>query len=118
VLGAFFRLAQAIPIAPMRADPAGFEPAFERARAVLDAGELLCIFMPGAPACDGSLGTFEARWLALLERHPVPVVPLALRRSPPRGWFGRVGLVAGAALAPASVTPAVLRERVSSLLAS
>ena len=35
-----------------------------------------------------------------------------------RGWFSRVGLVAGDALPPAGVTPASLRERVAGLLAS
>ena len=72
--------------------------------------------------------------MKLLEGSPVPVVPLALQNlwgsyfsragggamSKPfrRGWFSRVGLVAGNALAPGGVTPAALRERVSVLLAS
>jgi hypothetical protein len=33
-----------------------------------------------------------------------------------RGLFSRVGLVAGPALPPAEVTPALLRERVAALL--
>jgi hypothetical protein len=64
----------------------------------------------------------------------VPVVPLALQnlwgsyfsridggramtRPFRRGGFSRVGLVAGEALAPAGVTPALLRERVQWLMA-
>jgi hypothetical protein len=35
-----------------------------------------------------------------------------------RGLFSRVGVVAGAALRPDAVTPAVLRERVGQLLAA
>jgi hypothetical protein len=35
-----------------------------------------------------------------------------------RGWFSRVGLVAGDRVEPAGVTPEALRERVSALLAS
>ena len=134
VLGWFFRLAKAIPIAPQREDPRTYEIAFETARAVLDDGELLCIFPEGAITRDGQLGEFKGGVMKLLERTPVPVVPLALqnlwgsyfsRKGGPamsqpfrRGWFSRVGLVAGDALAPASVTPVALRERVSSLLAS
>ncbi|MDE2625804.1 MAG: MFS transporter [Burkholderiales bacterium] len=134
VMGWFFRLAKAIPIAPQRDDPAADEQAFVKAREVLDDGELLCLFAEGAITRDGQLGEFEGGVMKLLERNPVPVVPLALRNlwgsyfsrqggtamNPPlrRGWFSRVGLVAGDALAPASVTPVALRERVSSLLAS
>ena len=134
VLGWFFRLAKAIPIAPQRDDPATYEQAFARARQVLADGELLCIFPEGAITRDGVLGEFKGGVMKLLESNPVPVVPLALQnlwgsyfsrvdgsamRKPfRRGWFSRVGLVAGDALPPAGVTPAALRERVSHLLAS
>jgi 1-acyl-sn-glycerol-3-phosphate acyltransferase len=134
VLGALFKLAKAIPIAPQRQDSATYEQAFERAREVLADGELLCIFPEGAITRDGQLGEFKGGVMKLLEKNPVPVVPLALQnlwgsffsridgaamRKPfRRGLFSRVGLVAGAALAPDAVTPAMLRDRVGSLLAS
>ncbi len=134
VLGWFFRLAGAIPIAPQRDDPVAYEQAFARARQVLDHGDLLCIFPEGAVTRDGELGEFKGGVMKLLETNPVPVVPLALQNlwgsyfsrqggaalSQPfrRGWFSRVGRVAGDAVAPAAVTPAGLRERVSHLLAS
>jgi hypothetical protein len=35
-----------------------------------------------------------------------------------RGFFSRVGLVAGPPVAPNAVTPAMLRDRVGALLAS
>ena len=44
VLGTLFRLAKAVPIAPQKEDPRAYEQAFARAQAVLDAGDLLCIF--------------------------------------------------------------------------
>lgn len=134
LLGWFFRLAKAIPIAPQREDPVAYEQAFARAREVLNEGDLLCIFPEGALTRDGELGEFKGGVMKLLESNPVPVVPLALQNlwgsyfsrkdgaamSKPfrRGWFSRVGLVAGDALPPAAVTPAGLRERVSHLLAS
>ncbi|MEO5696396.1 MAG: 1-acyl-sn-glycerol-3-phosphate acyltransferase, partial [Burkholderiaceae bacterium] len=134
VLGWFFRLAKAIPIAPQREHPVVYEQAFARAREVLADGDLLCIFPEGAITRDGELGEFRGGVMKLLETNPVPVVPLALQnlwgsyfsridggamRKPfRRGWFSRVGLVAGPALAPAGVTPAALRERVAQLLAS
>ena len=134
VLGWFFKLAKAIPIAPQREDAVAYEQAFAQARAVLNDGELLCIFPEGGLTRDGALGEFKGGVMKLLESNPVPVVPLALQNlwgsyfsrqggpamSQPfrRGWFSRVGLVAGDAVAPSAVTPAGLRERVSHLLAS
>jgi len=134
VLGAFFKLAKAIPIAPQREDPAAYEAAFAKARSVLDDGDLLCIFPEGALTRDGELGEFKGGVMKLLESNPVPVVPLALQNlwgsyfsrkggsamSKPfrRGWFSVVGLVAGDAVPAAAVTPAGLREKVSLLLAS
>ena len=134
VMGWFFKLAKAIPIAPQREDAAAYEQAFAKAREVLNDGDLLCIFPEGALTRDGQLGEFKGGVMKLLESNPVPVVPLALQNlwgsyfsrvdgsamSKPfrRGLFSRVGLVAGDAVAPAGVTPAALRERVAGLLAS
>ncbi|HLL12088.1 MAG TPA: MFS transporter, partial [Rubrivivax sp.] len=134
VLGWLFRLSKAIPIAPQREDPAAYERAFAQARAVLEDGELLGIFPEGGITRDGSLGEFRGGVMKILQSKAVPVVPLALQnlwgsyfsriengsamvRPFRRGLFSRVGLVAGPALAADSVTPAVLRERVASLLA-
>jgi 1-acyl-sn-glycerol-3-phosphate acyltransferase len=132
VLGWFFRLAKAIPIASQRDDPATYEQAFVRARQVLRDGDLLCIFPEGALTRDGALGEFKGGVMKLLETDPVPVVPLALQnlwgsyfsrvdgaamRKPfRRGLFSSVGLVAGAAVPPVGVTPTLLRDRVAQLL--
>lgn len=134
LLGWFFRLAKAIPIAPQKVDPATYEQAFRSARQVLDEGDLLCIFPEGAVSRDGEIAEFKGGVMKLLETHTVPVVPLALQNlwgsffsriggramSQPfrRGLFSRVGLVAGPAVAAAEANPALLRERVATLLAS
>ena len=134
VLGWFFKLAKAIPIASQREDPATYEQAFVRARQVLRDGDLLCIFPEGALTRDGELGEFKGGVMKLLETDPVPVIPLALQnlwgsyfsrvdgaamRKPfRRGLFSSVGLVAGAAVPPAGVTPAALQARVAQLLAT
>ena len=132
VLGWLFRLAKAIPIAPQRDDPAVYERAFDEARKVLDAGELLLIFPEGAITRDGALQPFKGGLMKVLETHPVPVVPLALSNlwgsffsrqggaamSQPlrRGVFNRVGLRASSALAPQTVSPQVLQTQVQTLL--
>jgi len=135
VLGRMFRLLKAIPIASQRENPAVYEAAFARAAAHLDDGDLVCIFPEGAITKDGELGEFKAGVMKLLERNPVPVIPMALQnlwgsffsrvehgtamvRPFRRGFWSRVGLVAGEPVPAAAVTPAGLRTRVSELLAS
>jgi 1-acyl-sn-glycerol-3-phosphate acyltransferase len=134
VLGAMFRLAKAIPIAPQKVDAAIYENAFAEARRVLDDGDLLCIFPEGGLTRDGTLQPFKGGVMKILETHPVPVVPLALtnlwgsffsriergtamKRPFRRGWFSRVGLVCSPAVPAAQVTPEGLRDRVGALLA-
>ena len=134
VLGTFFKLAKAIPIAPHKVDARIYEQAFARAREVLDDGELLCIFPEGGITKDGQLADFKGGVMKLLEGRAVPVVPLALQNlwgsffsraggkamQQPfrRGLFSRVGLVAGRPVDAAQATPDGLRERVAALLAS
>jgi 1-acyl-sn-glycerol-3-phosphate acyltransferase len=135
VLGALFRLAKAIPIAPQKEDAATYDAAFAAARQVLAEGDLLCIFPEGAITRDGQLAEFKGGIMKILETHPVPVVPVALQnlwgsffsrveqgtamvRPFRRGLFSRVGLVAGPAVPAAQVTPQGLRNRVAGLLAS
>jgi 1-acyl-sn-glycerol-3-phosphate acyltransferase len=133
VLGAMFRLAKAIPIAPQKVDAVTYENAFAEARRVLDDGELLCIFPEGGITADGTLQPFKGGIMKILETHPVPVVPIALHnlwgsffsrveggramtRPFRRGAFNRVALTAGPPEAAMSVTPAGLHARVASLL--
>jgi len=134
VLGWFFRLAKAIPIAPQKVDAQIYEQAFARAKEVLEDGDLLCIFPEGAISRDGELAEFKGGVMRLLASNPVPVVPIALQNlwgsffsradgramSKPfrRGIFSRVGLVAGDPVPAAAVSPAGLRDRVGALLAS
>jgi 1-acyl-sn-glycerol-3-phosphate acyltransferase len=131
-LGWFFRLVKAIPIAPQKEDPEAYERAFERARQVLNEGELLCIFPEGAITKDGKMQPFKAGVMKILETNPVPVIPSALHNlwgsffsrvdgaamSKPfrRGMFNHVGLVVGEPIAPQDVTPEKLQARVQALL--
>ena len=138
VLGALFRLAKAIPVAPQKDDAATYEAAFERAAQVLKDGDLLAIFPEGGITRDGQLQAFKGGIMKIIERAradgvEAPVVPMALTnlwgsffsrieqggamvRPFRRGMFNRVGLNVGAPLPAAEVQPALLRERVAGLL--
>jgi 1-acyl-sn-glycerol-3-phosphate acyltransferase len=134
VLGWLFRLAKAIPIASQKEDPAVYEAAFEAAARVLREGDLLAIFPEGGITRDGQLQEFKGGIMKILERQPVPVIPMALTnlwgsyfsrieqggamvRPFRRGMFSRVGLNVGAPVAPQQVQPELLRTRVQGLLA-
>ena len=135
VLGGLFKLAKAIPIAPRAEDPAAYEAAFEASAQVLREGDLLCIFPEGGLTKDGTLQEFKGGIMKILERQPVPVIPMALTnlwgsyfsrvekgnamvRPFRRGFFSRVGLNVGSAIAPADVQPAGLQTKVAGLLAA
>ena len=113
VLGALFRLAKAIPVAPRSEDPAAYEAALLAADAVLAEGDLLGIFPEGGITLDGTLQPFKGGVMKIVERRAVPVVPMALVnlwgsffsraeggtamvRPFRRGWFNPVGLHVGA----------------------
>ncbi|MCD6079672.1 MAG: glycerol acyltransferase [Ramlibacter sp.] len=133
VLGWLFRLAKAIPIAPRKEDPVAYEAAFDAAARVLREGDLLAIFPEGGITRDGTLQEFKGGIMKILERQPVPVIPMALTnlwgsffsrveqggamvRPFRRGVFNRVGLNVGAPVPAAQVQPEVLRTHVAQLL--
>ncbi|MFN7855165.1 MAG: lysophospholipid acyltransferase family protein, partial [Acidovorax sp.] len=127
-------------IAPYKEDPKTYEAAFERAAQVLREGDLLAIFPEGGITRDGQLQEFKGGIVKILERAQVdgvhaPVIPMALTnlwgsyfsrieqggamvRPFRRGFYSRVGLNVGEPLAPSVVQPALLRERVETLLAA
>lgn len=101
-----FRLAGAIPVAPAREDPALLQRAFLAVDEALARGELVGIFPEGGLSPDGDVQAFRSGISEILERRPVPVVPMVLEglwgsvfsRAPgrwrrrDRGFFSRVQL--------------------------
>ncbi len=79
ILGFIFRTARAIPIAPAREDPDALQKAFDRIDAELADGEVVCIFPEGKLTRDGEMNEFKRGVEKILERRPVPVIPMALR---------------------------------------
>ncbi len=122
-----FKAARAIPIASHRTNPVGLKLALDEIASALESGEVVCIFPEGQLTQDGEVGIFKPGIERIIQRNPVPVVPLALKglwgsffshkngralsRLPRRFW-SRVELVASQPVAPACVTAAGLRETV------
>ena len=131
ILSFVFRNSRAIPIAPAKEDPAMMERAFDEVAAALEAGELVGLFPEGRITDNGELYPFRPGIRRIVERTPVPVVPVALRglwgstfsrkggpalsRPLRRGIFNRVELVSASPLPPAEATPERLQGIVAGL---
>ena len=131
LLNFVFRTAKAIPIAGQKEDPEVLRKAFDEVDAALADGELVCIFPEGGLTKDGEIATFRPGVAHILERRPVPVVPLALRglwgsvwsrrdtmlrrARLPRRFRARVEVVVGEPVAPAEARPGALEARVREL---
>lgn len=79
VLHFIFKTSRAIPICSRQQDPEGYAKAFEEIEQGLKNGDLLCIFPEGQLTKDGELQPFKAGIEKILQRTPVPVIPMALR---------------------------------------
>jgi len=129
VLNFIFRSMKAIPVAPAKLAPDVLEKAYDEVHEALLDGQLVCIFPEGQLTTDGAVGEFRSGVSRILERTPVPVIPMALSglwdsifsRNPARNrlprLFPKIRLDIGAPLAPDEITPAGLRETVIGLQA-
>jgi 1-acyl-sn-glycerol-3-phosphate acyltransferase len=131
VLSWLFRSAGAIPIAPASEDTVVTEKAYAAIEAALMNEELVCIFPEGKLTVTGELNVFRGGIMKILQRSPVPVIPMALcglwgslfsqARSNPfdrvfqRGLRSALRLLIGAPLLSTVVTPELLREQVQAL---
>ncbi len=131
LLSFIFRTAKAIPIAGYKENPALLAKAFDEVDKELAEGNVVCIFPEGGLTKDGEIAGFKSGVEKILERRPVPVVPLALRglwgsifsrrdsalgRSRlPRRFRSRIGLAAGAPVAAEHAKAETLEAQVRAL---
>jgi 1-acyl-sn-glycerol-3-phosphate acyltransferase len=73
-----FRTAKAIPIASAKENADLLTNAFEKIDEELAAGHIVCIFPEGAITRDGEIQSFRSGIERIVERRPVPVIPIAL----------------------------------------
>ncbi|MFK8051913.1 MAG: MFS transporter [Woeseiaceae bacterium] len=90
VLSFIFKTAKAIPIAGYKEDPELLTAAFEKIDQELADGRVVCIFPEGAITRDGAIHPFRGGMGKILERRPVPVIPIALGGLW-GSWFSRQG---------------------------
>ncbi|MDH3647034.1 MAG: MFS transporter [Gammaproteobacteria bacterium] len=130
ILSFVFRTARAIPIAGSKEDPEMLAQALDRIAEDLEAGELVCVFPEGQITRSGDINEFKRGIERIIERTPVPVVPMALQNlwgsffsrysgtaflTWPRKFWSRIGLIAGEAIPAETISAAYLQEKVSEL---
>jgi 1-acyl-sn-glycerol-3-phosphate acyltransferase len=137
LLGAIFKLAKAIPVAPAKDDPVAYEAAMQAAEQALRNGDILGIFPEGKITSDGEMAEFrpgllKIRGQATTTGEQIPVIPVALQNlwgsyfsridgaamSKPfrRGLPKRVGVNIGKPFTDKTITTEALHAAVSQLL--
>jgi len=132
ILSFIFKTANAIPIAGVKENPALMKEAFEQVAQALNDEEIVCIFPEGKITHDGALNPFKKGVIKILDKTPVPVVPLALKglwgsffsrkqgaamtRVFPRGLFNKIELEAGDLIDSDNITIETLHTSVAKLL--
>jgi 1-acyl-sn-glycerol-3-phosphate acyltransferase len=130
LLNFIFKNMKAIPIASAREDREVMDQAFAAVDAELAAGNIVCIFPEGALTRDGEIARFRPGIEKIVERRPVPVIPVALGRlwgswfsrrrdgglrKIPGRLFARIPVTIGKAVPPSDVTAARLELLVRTL---
>ena len=128
-----FRLSLSTRLAALAV--AMLDGANQRIDAALADGDLVCIFPEGKITYDGELSPFKQGVQRIIERTPVPVIPMALRglwgsffsryggaaftrpveARLQRGFRSKLELVVGQPVPPQDVTPELLMARVAAL---
>lgn len=126
----FFKTAKTIPITSQKKDPELYQAAMDKVSEELEAGNLVCIFPEGKLTEDGEIDTFRKGVETIIERNPVPVVPMALQglwgsffshkgghalTTRPRRFWSRVKIIASNPWQPSKVTADALQAEVQSL---
>lgn len=73
-----FKGAKVIPIAGGKEDSEVLEKAMQDISTCLDAGDVVCIFPEGQITQDGELNTFRSGIERIVQKNPVPVIPMTI----------------------------------------
>jgi len=125
-----FKTAGAIPVATRKEDPELLNKAYNDIAAALERGELVCIFPEGGLTPDGTIQELKPGIERILDKTPVPVVPLALSglwgtwfsrvkgqamKGWPRNWMKKIDLIADQPIPADSVSLDLLASRIANL---
>jgi len=128
LLNFFFRTAKAIPIASAKDDPEMLARAYDVIARELADGQLVGIFPEGKLTATGEMNAFRGGIVRILEKSPVPVIPMALsglwqsffarnrdKMKHAAKLFPKIQLAVGEPLPAMGVTPELLQAAVLEL---
>lgn len=131
LLRTFFDASRVIPIAPKKQDPARLEAALEAIDQALAAGEVVVIFPEGNMTPDGHLQAFRPGLERIVERRPVPVIPIGITglfgsffskahgepmSGTPKRFRAHVKVEIGAPILPSLATAQVVKARIAAMI--
>jgi 1-acyl-sn-glycerol-3-phosphate acyltransferase len=126
-----FRHAGVIPICSPRKCADTYTKAFAQIEQALNKEEIVCIFPEGRLTSDGELGEFRPGVEKILQRTPVPVIPIALKglwgsffshkdghalTTLPKRFWSKVEVKIGEVVNPISLDRHMLQQEVKQLL--
>jgi len=88
IVGGFFKMIGAIPIAPAHENEIMMNSAFDKIAEALEQGEVVCIFPEGKLTATGEINEFKKGIEKIIQRTPVPVIPMVLKGLW-GSWFSR-----------------------------
>lgn len=130
VVGNLFRWLKTIPIGNRQHRPELVDEAFDSIAAELEDGNLVVIFPEGKITQTGELNKFQPGVEKIINRTPVPVVPLALRgmwgtwssrkkgralKGLPTSFMKKLKIVVGEVMQPETVNRVMLYDKVMEL---
>ncbi len=126
-----FRHAGVIPICSPRKCADTYNRAFEQIEQALNSEEVVCIFPEGRLTSNGELGEFRPGVEKILQRSPVPVIPMALKglwgsffshknghalTTLPKRFWSKIEVKIGEVISPVSLDRHMLQHEVQELL--
>jgi len=131
MIGWFFKLVKAIPIAPKHQDEIIYHKAFSDISDALKDDQMVCIFPEGKLTKDGKMNEFKSGIETILAKDPVPVIPFALKglwgsffshkdgaafSTAPKRFWSRVDIISDRPLSPTNLKASDLQTKVHTLL--
>ena len=117
----------------MKEDPELLEKAYDSIAKALNRGELVCIFPEGGLTPDGTLQEMKPGIERILERTPVPVIPMAISglwgtwfsrakgramKGWPRNWMKKINVYTGKMIPAEQLDVTQLKNAISDLRGS
>ena len=130
VVGRLFKWLNSIPIGNRKQRPELVDEAFDEVAQALNNGELVVIFPEGGITRTGDIAKFQPGIDKIVQRTPVPVIPIAIRgmwgtwssrkrgralKGLPSSYMKRLTVVAGEAVPPEQASRVVMYDKVRAL---